>query len=192
MKFRLSELFFAVILSVALLSSLSVSGKNRAKKIDLDVVFIGNRITYGTNLDNPKQDAPPVIALRFFAKKYVCKYYDVATSGSDNGNNWIELRLADIYLLYSEALVRTGGDKNTALLYLNKIRQRARNKPGDPSIQPGANLLKDYQISDFSGDQDFLLAIEKERRVELAFENHRWSDLVRTGRAKCDDCGTSI
>jgi hypothetical protein len=192
MKFRLSELFFAVILSVALLFSLSFSGKNRAKKIDLDVVFIRNRITYGANLDNPKQDAPPVIATEILRKKYVCKYYDVATSGSDNGNNWIELRLADIYLLYSEAFVRTGGDKNTALLYLNKIRQRARNKPGDPSIQESANLLKDYQISDFSDDQDFLLAIEKERRVELAFENHRWFDLVRTGRAKCDDCGTSI
>lgn len=116
--------------------------------------------------------------------RYVCKYYDVATSGSDNGNNWIELRLADIYLLYAEALVRTGGDKNTALVYLNKIRQRARNTPGDPAIVKPANLLKDYSITDFLSDADLLLAIEKERRVELAFENHRWFDLVRTGRAK--------
>jgi hypothetical protein len=29
---------------------------------------------------------------------------------------------------------------------------------------------------------DLRLAIEKERRVELAFEGHRWFDLVRTGR----------
>jgi hypothetical protein len=116
--------------------------------------------------------------------KYVCKYYDMATSGSDNGNNWIELRLADIYLLYAEALVRTNGDKNSALIYLNKIRQRARNTPGDPNIPKPADLLKDYKLSDFSDDQAFLLAIEKERRSELAFENHRWFDLVRTGRAK--------
>ena len=27
------------------------------------------------------------------------------------------------------------------------------------------------------------LAIEKERRLELAFEGHRWFDLLRTGRA---------
>ena len=113
-----------------------------------------------------------------------CKYYDVATSGSDNGNNWIELRLADIYLLYSEALVRTNGDKGTALKYMNKIRERARNTPGDPTITPAPNLLADYKLTDFATDQDFLLAIEKERRVELAFENHRWFDLVRTGRAK--------
>lgn len=116
--------------------------------------------------------------------KYVCKYYDVAVSGSDNGNNWIELRLADIYLLYSEALVRMGGNKTVALDYLNKIRQRARNTQGDPDVVAPADLLKDYNLADFSSDAEFLLAIEKERRVELAFENHRWFDLVRTGRAK--------
>ncbi|MGZ3898443.1 MAG: RagB/SusD family nutrient uptake outer membrane protein [Flavisolibacter sp.] len=117
-------------------------------------------------------------------ERYVCKYYDVATSGSDNGNNWIELRLADIYLLYAEALVRTGGDKSLALTYINKIRQRARNTPGDPSITRPANLLRDYTVADFTSDDDLLLAIEKERRVELAFENHRWFDLVRTKRAQ--------
>lgn len=116
--------------------------------------------------------------------KYVCKYYDVATSGNDNGNNWIELRLADIYLLYAESLVRTNGDKTVALSYVNQIRQRARNTPGDPAIPKPVDLLKDYKLTDFSTDQALLLAIEKERRTELAFENHRWFDLVRTGRAK--------
>ena len=47
-----------------------------------------------------------------------------------------------------------------------------------------ADLLRDYTLADFADDDAFLLAIEKERRVELAFENHRWFDLVRTGRAK--------
>ncbi|MEO6916058.1 MAG: RagB/SusD family nutrient uptake outer membrane protein [Chitinophagaceae bacterium] len=117
-------------------------------------------------------------------ERYVTKYYDVASSGSDNGNNWIELRLADILLLDAEALVRTGGDKAKALAYVNRIRQRARNSKGDPAITKPADLLKDYTTADFANDNAFLLAIEKERRVELAFENHRWFDLVRTGRAK--------
>jgi len=116
--------------------------------------------------------------------KYVCKYYDVSTSGSDNGNNWIELRLADIYLLYAEALVRTNGDKNEAISYVNKIRERARNTEGDPEIEVPEGLLKDLKAGDFATNDALLLAIEKERRVELAFESHRWYDLVRTGRAK--------
>ena len=116
--------------------------------------------------------------------KYVCKYYDVSVSGSDNGNNWIELRLADIYLLYAEALVRTNGDKQEAINYINKIRERARNTPGDPEGEKPADLLKNLEVSNFSSDQALLLAIENERRVELAFENHRWFDLVRTGRAE--------
>lgn len=117
-------------------------------------------------------------------ERYVSKYYDVATSGSDNGNNWIELRLADILLLNAEALVRTGSDRAKAILYVNRIRQRARNTPGDPAVIKPTNLLADYTLSDFSNDDALLLAIEKERRVELAFENHRWFDLVRTKRAK--------
>ncbi|HZG23569.1 MAG TPA: RagB/SusD family nutrient uptake outer membrane protein [Chitinophagaceae bacterium] len=117
-------------------------------------------------------------------ERYVRKYYDVSTSLSDNGNNWIELRLADIYLLCAEALVRTGGDKNKALVYVNRIRQRARETKGDPAIPRPADLLRDYTLADFPSDNALLLAIEKERRVELAFENHRWFDLVRTGRAK--------
>ncbi len=110
-------------------------------------------------------------------EKYVRKYYDVSFSGSDNDNNWIELRLADIYLLYAEALVRQNKQFDVALNYLNKIRQRARNSTGG-----SASVLPDYLP--FSSAAAFLLAIEKERRVELAFENHRWFDLVRTERAK--------
>lgn len=113
----------------------------------------------------------------FVNDKYVKKYYDVSFSGSDNDNNWIELRLGDIYLLYAEALIRQNKQQSIALTYLNKIRQRARNSTGGNS-----SILADY--APFNSDADFLLAIEKERRVELAFENHRWFDLVRTERAK--------
>jgi hypothetical protein len=110
-------------------------------------------------------------------EKYVKKYYDVSFAAADNNNNWIELRLADIYLLYAETLVRQKKQPDVALTYLNKIRKRARSSTGG-----SASILPDY--SAFGSDEAFLLAIEEERRVELAFENHRWFDLVRTERAK--------
>ena len=114
---------------------------------------------------------------RTVSEKYVKKYYDVSFAGSDNDNNWIELRLADIYLLYAEALVRQSKQPDVALTYLNRIRQRARTSTGGT-----AATLADH--GPFSSNAQFLLAIEKERRVELAFENHRWFDLVRSERAK--------
>jgi len=112
-------------------------------------------------------------------------------------SNWKELRLAEVYLLYAEALVRSGGDKGIALMYVNKVRARARNtnKSEDATIgtieaqYPTWNAgnpavsLRDYVVGDFTSDTDLLLAIENESRVEFALENKRWYDLVRTGRA---------
>lgn len=111
--------------------------------------------------------------------------------------NWKEMRLAEVYLLYAEAIVRSGGNKSVALSYVNKIRTRARNtsKTEDPTIgtieaqyplwNTGdvAVTLKDYVVDDFTSDAALLLAIENESRVEFALENKRWYDLVRTKRA---------
>lgn len=166
---------------------------------DKEVVLVGNKGGENAPTQNmsdayEKGDPRKYVSMRdgwtsaktqaWQTDKYVCKYYDVSTSESDNGNNWIELRLADVYLLYAEALVRTGGSKQDAIGYVNRIRERARNTPGDPAIEAPADLLKDLQLTDFPSDDALLLAIENERRIELAFENHRWFDLVRTGRAK--------
>jgi lysophospholipase L1-like esterase len=38
-------------------------------KADLDIVYIGNSVTYGATLDNPAQDAPPVIASNLLEQK---------------------------------------------------------------------------------------------------------------------------
>jgi hypothetical protein len=70
------------------------------------------------------------------------------------------LRLADIYLVYAEAIL--GNNPSTAdgeaLHFFNEVRKRAGVKPA-PSI-----------------NADSLI---QERRKELAFEGHYWFDLVR-------------
>ncbi|RKE57492.1 RagB/SusD family nutrient uptake outer membrane protein [Sphingobacterium detergens] len=80
-------------------------------------------------------------------------------------------RLADIYLLYAEALNGLG-DKANALKYLNFVRKRA-NLPEYEASNP--DLATAYQLE---------TAILNERRMELYGEGKRWFDLVRTGRVK--------
>lgn len=89
--------------------------------------------------------------------------YRIFTGNSSQ--NYIFLRLADILLLKAEALNETGDLAGAAAL-VNQIRSRV-NLPNTTA-----------------GDKASMkLAIEKERRLELAFEGHRWYDLKRTGRA---------
>lgn len=77
-------------------------------------------------------------------------------------------RLADIYLLYAEALNATG-DQPNALKYLNFVRVRA----GLPAYVAGsAPVANQAAMAD---------AILKERQMELVGEGKRWFDLVRTG-----------
>jgi len=77
--------------------------------------------------------------------------------------DWIELRLGDVILLYAEAL-NENGDTPAALVELNKIRTRAGLENSTSTTQAEVRT-----------------AIANERRLELAFEGQRWFDLVRTG-----------
>jgi len=89
--------------------------------------------------------------------------YRIYTSPSPQ--NYIFLRLADILLLKAEALNETGDVAGAATL-VNQVRSRVSLPPTPASDQSAMRL-----------------AIEKERRLELAFEGIRWYDLKRTGRA---------
>ena len=82
-----------------------------------------------------------------------------------SSQNYIFIRLADILLLKAEALNELG-DQAGAITLVNQIRTRV-NLPNTPA----------------TSQADLRLAIEKERRLELAFEGIRWFDLKRTGRA---------
>ncbi len=95
---------------------------------------------------------------------YVTKYLSSTSSKYDSENDWPVLRLSDCILMYAEVLNELNGP-SAGLEYLNMVRTRAG--------------LVNYNISDFPHKQAFRNAIEKERRLELAFENERWFDLLR-------------
>jgi len=84
----------------------------------------------------------------------------------ENNNNlgvssqaWMEIRYAEILLNYAEAVVESGsGDKALAKQCLNATRRRAGH-------------TTDIELTSEN--------VQRERRVEFAFENKRWYDLIR-------------
>ena len=88
--------------------------------------------------------------------------------------NYPILRYSDLLLTYAEALNEIGGPSAEAFEAINKVRRRAYGKP-----VATANATTDLQGLSKTALQD---AILDERRWEFGFENHRWFDLVRTGR----------
>ena len=87
-------------------------------------------------------------------------------TASEDNNNIVLIRLAEMYLIRAEARAQQG-KLAPAVADLNVLRTRAKA----PAVAVTAQA-------------DVLLAVERERVYELAFEGHRWYDLVRTGRAQ--------
>lgn len=111
----------------------------------------------------------------YFIKKLVDWNFSFSASGvSVRPYEWPEVRLADLYLLYAEALNESGAPTNEVCSWLNRIRARA----GIPTIEDAwtnyATNPTKYTTKD--GLRDI---IKQERAIELAFEGSRFWDLRR-------------
>lgn len=104
---------------------------------------------------------------KLFVKKYYHYPYTQKPSRTEYfaPENWPVFRFSDVLLMLAESLNEKGRGSE-ALPYLNRVRTRAG--------------LADITTTDQAALRTI---IAKERRIELAFENHRWLDLVRTGNA---------
>jgi tetratricopeptide (TPR) repeat protein len=113
----------------------------------------------------------------YLTKKHQQPLSEVSSSLKGDGDlNYIYLRYADVLLMKAEAYNETGNTEQ-ALANLNKVRQRAH---ASFAGTPPADLLADITTT----DQNLLrTAIQKERRVELAQEFHRYFDLTRWGKS---------
>ncbi|MFV8341025.1 RagB/SusD family nutrient uptake outer membrane protein [Flavobacterium sp. XS2P39] len=94
---------------------------------------------------------------------YIKKLLQPHAQAGITGTNWPVYRYSEVLLLYAEALNEQG---KSVSHYLNDVRNRA-------------GLINSLAV----GQVNLRAAILAERRVELAFENKRWPDLVRTGNA---------
>ncbi len=89
--------------------------------------------------------------------------------GSDNAHpdtDFPMFRLADVHLMAAESILRTAGDRSTALDHVNKVITRA--------FQGESANITDAEL-----DLDFIL---DERARELYWECHRRTDLIRFGQ----------
>jgi starch-binding outer membrane protein, SusD/RagB family len=96
-------------------------------------------------------------------KRYIFKYPRIGTED----DNLILLRLAEMYLIRAEANARLGAPAATVLEDINIVRTRAG---AAPVVAAGQQALLD--------------AVLHERRLELAFEGHRFFDLRRHNKAQ--------
>lgn len=96
---------------------------------------------------------------------YIKKYLHPHSLQNNTDDNFPVYRYSDALLSLAEALNELGRSAD-ALTYLNRVRIRAGLAASTETDQA---LLRDI--------------IAHERRVEFAFENKRWLDLVRTGKA---------
>jgi tetratricopeptide (TPR) repeat protein len=96
---------------------------------------------------------------------YIKKYLHPHSLENNTDDNFPVYRYSDALLSLAEVLNEQGRSSD-ALPYLNQVRVRAGLTA---SVETDQALLRDI--------------IAHERRVEFAFENKRWLDLVRTGKA---------
>ncbi|WP_300702502.1 RagB/SusD family nutrient uptake outer membrane protein [Bacteroides sp.] len=87
----------------------------------------------------------------------------------NNATSILKIRFADILLLKAEALVEQNNLPD-AVKAVNRVRKRAKLADLSSNITSSQEKMRD--------------AVANERRLELAFEGHRWFDLVRTGKAQ--------
>lgn len=114
-----------------------------------------------TNGDGRKSTLIAVYGSGASAKLYVKKYLSTVVIPDDSENDWPVLRYADVLLMLAEAQ----GYNSNSLQLVSQVRQRAGLSALDPAVVNSVALFEQ--------------ALSNERRIEFAFENQRWFDLVR-------------
>lgn len=114
---------------------------------------------------------------------YVNKFMSPVLVKNDAENDFPVIRFSDVLLMKAEAIGYDGA-AGTSVGLINQIRERA----GAGTYTTGSFTAAFYKFpaagtGAITNAADFLTALLDERRLEFAFENQRFFDLVRTGQA---------
>jgi len=134
---------------------------------------LGSTYTDGklwTSAAGPHRSIQEVTNTGFYLRKYVDTGAGTSTRGIQSDVWWIWFRLGEIYLNAAEAALEL--QQPEAVNYINTLRERAGFGPNS--------------LTTLTMDR-----IENERRVELAFEDHRLWDLKRWRKAHLEWTGNA-
>ncbi|MEL7531670.1 MAG: RagB/SusD family nutrient uptake outer membrane protein [Bacteroidota bacterium] len=149
--------------------------ENDDPRMDATIAFLGEALGGSVLLGDPTTPDTTYFEGTNTIKELECYNQKAWTPGTTPLASWDHnvrmLRYADVLLMAAEAL-NENGKTNEALAYLNQVRERARG--GNPNILPDISETNQAALRQLIWD---------ERRFELALEQHRFFDLVRTGQA---------
>ena len=152
--------------------------KNREKRFYQSILYDGSmwqgeeiitRVGVGSPNEIDTSSDSDVTNTEYYTRKTI----DESVNGADNLQmsngmaNYIFFRYADVLLMYAEASLEAG-DKPTAIEYLDMVRTRGDNMPSINDTYPQG--ITENQLREI---------IRRDRRIELAFEDKRWWDILR-------------
>ena len=144
--------------------------KNRDPRLEVDILHDGEEM-YGVTIKvaplassgstgiNQHNDATET---GYYGQKWLDPSLDPLSDGWNMGKDWVHIRYAEVLLTYAEAKNEVSGPDQSIYDAINAVRRRA----GQPEISG-------------LGQENMRKQIRNERRVELAFENKRYFDIMR-------------
>jgi starch-binding outer membrane protein, SusD/RagB family len=150
---------------------------------------------FGVDNTNAKVHAYRGLGLTALVKKHTNWYQgtgEIALNRS--GINFRHIRLADVYLMYAEAVLNETSDVDEAIKYIDLVRERAGVITLRQYLDANANTFPQLHVSEQVNGPQPMVSPSKdnimthiqmvERPLELCFEGQRWRDLVRWGIAE--------
>ncbi|GAA4800589.1 RagB/SusD family nutrient uptake outer membrane protein [Olivibacter ginsenosidimutans] len=164
-------------------STIAADNQAKGEKINSQKVTtgVGGNVTHDLVYDYENGDTRKDFSIKFAKDPTVNDWFitkfrdasDAAGTQGYGGNDWIVIRYADVMLLLAETKWRLGKN-DEAITLLDEVRERA-GLPSYAESMKQATYAQQYPT--------LKEALLHERRVELAFENHRWFDLIRNYNA---------
>ena len=123
--------------------------------------------------DSETQSYLPISGMQMCAGKFrLCNTDELQHSYQQHALSIPLMRLADVYLMYAEALYYADGDETNARIWMNKVLQRAC----------GDDALLFEQLKTYYHRDEFIEELLESRERELVFEFSRKWDLIRYNR----------